>query len=66
MASVGILVLFEDSRVLLAEPVGKHPRIQTYRLIRRTAVYGPVCTVVWERWLPPVPILTCIISDPTA
>ena len=28
------------------------------RLIRRTAVYGPVCTVVWEGWrrkTPPYP-----------
>src|SRR5919199_1740016 len=34
------------------------PRAQQRRLIRRTAVYGPVCTVVWEgrsREAPPYP-----------
>src|SRR5664279_4796018 len=34
------------------------PRTQPWRLIHRTAVYGPVCTVVWEgrsREAPPYP-----------
>lgn len=45
--------------------LGLLPSCPATRLIHRTAVYGPVRTVVWEGWrreTPPIPILISAIS----
>ena len=47
--------------IIKASGVGAKDR---QRLIQRTAVYGPVCTVVWEgrsREAPPYPDLSCLL-----